>query len=247
MWDTLLQAWPVVSDVFSGVMGAFGQQSTNEENRAASQAQMDFQERMSSTAHQREVKDLIAAGLNPILSANRGASSPAGSTYIAQNPYMAGMSASMGSSQAGLNRAHSALANRQAETEEAETEIRQVAAQQAKWVNANFERLLRARIMSAENEAGIGEVGSLGHSKVEAAKAEIVHLFKSGRLLDQEVAQRAVETVLLKHEIPKAKAFSEYFSSVVGQASPYVKDSSEVVSNAFKLSPASRTYYRGRR
>lgn len=75
--------WPLIiaagAALAGSAMSAKGQSTANKRNIQEAQANREFQERMSNTAHQRAVKDMRKAGLNPILAAGSPASTPGGS------------------------------------------------------------------------------------------------------------------------------------------------------------------------
>lgn len=77
MIDAIIGA---VGDIAGSVLG-------NQFNKREAKKQRDWQEDMSATAHQRQVADMRAAGLNPILSVTggSGATTPGGATAHSQD------------------------------------------------------------------------------------------------------------------------------------------------------------------
>lgn len=59
-----------------GLIGRSGANKANFDSQMFAVNQAKYQQYLADTAHQREVKDLLKAGLNPLLSANKGATVP---------------------------------------------------------------------------------------------------------------------------------------------------------------------------
>ena len=76
------------SSIIGGGLSLVGGFMGNSASSVEAQKQRDWSAQMSGTAHQREVADLRAAGLNPILSGmgGSGAYTPSGSAASQQNP-----------------------------------------------------------------------------------------------------------------------------------------------------------------
>ena len=154
-------AGAIGSAVGAGLDADQDQEATQDFNSAQAVANRDFQERMSNTSYQRAVKDMSAAGLNPMLAYSQGgASTPGGGQASVINSRPATISSA---SQANLQAEQKRVVSAQVENTEADT--------------------LNKRAQAGLIEAQIGATGA----SADQSRASIAFMEQQGKKILEEI------------------------------------------------------------
>lgn len=216
----------LAGSVAGGVLGYLGQKDANETNMALGREQMQFQERMSSTAYQRAIGDMRAAGLNPMLAYSQGgASSPVGSMPQVQNAVGAGVSSAAQSMSVLQGLTQVELGSAQADKIRTETErMKQENLSlfpedyRSRWDYEQSIRKNRAELTAAQRASEERRWRMLGSQE---STAESIAKREAGSWA-ADVEKRVAESELFKFRVPQAKAEAEWWDKI-GQTQPAVR------------------------
>ena len=167
---------------------AAGAQSFSAEQ---AQKQMDFQERMRSTQYQTTVKDLMAAGLNPMLAYTQGgAGTPSGSAAVGQQATLRNPAEALASSAAQLGNIKADLELKHANTVE------------------SYER---ADMYSADTKLKLLEAPNVSQRLKNLISEELLNDARRTATNAEEAVRRVDEQIKRLGDLPEAKSKGAYY------------------------------------
>lgn len=197
MWPAIIAA---AGSMFANDMQSDEASFTRDHSAFQAQKQMDFQERMSSTAYQRGTADMRAAGLNPMLAYHQGgASSPSGAMGQAVTPpAMHNPTQSIGPATAAqIRNLDAQTAKTKAETEEIAPTAR-MGRELTGHQSANIRQQIAESTMKIEEIIANTSHHDASASQIRQQEANlretIPHIQESVRLLRAQVSQTGTMT-----------------------------------------------------
>lgn len=206
-----------ITDLIGPVLSIFGGERQNSAQQDSANAQMAFQAQQSSTAYQRAVKDMQAAGLNPMLAYSQGgAQSGSGAQAQMQDTISPAVQTAFQ-----RQRLNQELANMRATQEQSESTTR-VNDAQAKNIHADtvnkvlqgpqIQSLTQQQISSSSNlEATTKRI----EVEMEKMRNEIQNIPKVGKQIDATVSNLLQQNKQISAEIVYKQVLTQLTSANV--------------------------------